>query len=156
MINISGFLIIIFGFAAPFLSGGRVPSIFFFWAGFLLLLWPSRYFPKTSWRSKWARSGVVLNILGTLFLLLFVYIITHPFFSFGYFAFQIFKVVGLLFKPVSSISDFIFPQGQMIMPDGSARSTVSFIRATVTSFGDVLTYVFIGLIIGRIKNKKPK
>jgi len=158
MINIFGFLIIICGFAAPFLSGGQIPSTFFFWAGFLLLLWPNRYLPKTSFWPKWARVGVVLNILGTLVLLLFVYTITHI--SSGYFAFLIVKVASFLFNPISTISDFLFPYDQVTMPDGSARFTVSFIRATVTSFCDVLAYILIGVALGKLilmkQSRTPK
>lgn len=154
MINISGLLIIFCGFAAPFLSGGQMPSVLFFWVGFLLLLWPNRYFLKTSPWLKWARIGLLLNILGTLFLLLFVYIVTHSSLSHSYFVSLMLNGVTLIVNPISTIYDFLFPYNQIIMPDGSIQSTVSFFRATATSFCNVLTYILIGIALGKIITNK--
>jgi hypothetical protein len=153
MIVFFGFIIIC-GFAAPFLSGGQIPSILFFWVGFLLLLWPNKYFSETAAWLKWTRRGLVLNILGTIVLSLFGYVITHTSLSSSYFAFIILKGASFVVSPVSRISDLLFPYAQMTRPDGSTQFTVSFVRSTVTSFCDVVLYMFIGFALWKIITKK--
>jgi len=151
---IIGFIIIICGFAAPFLSGGHIPSTLFFWIGFLLLLRPNRYFPKTASWSKWARIGLVSNILGTLVLMLFVYVITHTSLSSSHFAFIIVKGASFLVNPISTIYDSLFPYHHITMTDGSTQFTVSFVRATMSSFCDVVLYMFLGFALGKIVTSK--
>jgi hypothetical protein len=150
MINLFGFLLIIAGFIIPFLTDGQIRSTFFFLVGFLLLLWPNRYFPKMSFWLKWGRIGVILKIFGTLFLILFFRLITQTSFSSSYFALLILQITSYIFSPFARIFDIILPKGQITMPDGSAQYTISFIRASVTSFCDILAYILIGIAIGKL------
>ena len=146
----AGVTIILFGFLVPHLSDGTLPAIFFFWLGFLLILWPSKYFRKTSVWPKWARIGLVLNITGTLLLLFFINIISNNAFSYSYFASVLLKSISFIFKPISTMFANIFPYNRIQMPDGSIQVSIGFFRSTLTSFLDVLTYLFIGIIIGKL------
>ena len=61
MINILGVIIIIVGFAEPFLTSLNL-SVLFFWIGFLALLSPSKFIPATANWNKWARIGLFTNV----------------------------------------------------------------------------------------------
>lgn len=154
MVNFIGFLIIICGFFAPFLlSEGKIPSIFFFWIGFLLLLWSNKYFRKAVW-PKWARIGLILNILGMSFLFLLTELVLNTPLSSSHFAFILLTIANWIFNPISNVFEFLYPYKQTIMPDGSIRFSISFLRGTVTSFFNVLVYIGIGIIFGRFISKR--
>lgn len=153
MINIAGLFIIFCGFAAPFASDGQVPSTFFFWAGFLLLVWPSKYVPKESFWPKWTRIGILFNIFGTLLLLLFVYIATHPSFLNGCFSVILLRGSAMIFSPFSTIYDLFFPYDEIVTPEGTFQS-ISFFRASAASFGNILTHMLLGITVGKLVSAK--
>ncbi len=162
MINFLGFLIIICGFLAPFLSGGKMPSIFFFWVGFLLLFLPNKYFPKASGWLKWARIGLLLNVVGTLFLILFNVLAVYTSLFSSYLAHILLRGAGWILKPISGIFEILFPYNQSYnqvkMPDGGiivvSTITINFLRDTLTTFFDVLVYIGIGIALGKLILKK--
>lgn len=147
--NIIGIIVIIIGFISAPLTNGRLPSILFYWLGFMLLLWPNINYPKASYLLKWARIGLVINILGTLLLVLVSSIATNTALSFNSIVSTFLRVASLLLKPASSIVTRFFPYSQFQMPDGSIQFSISFIRGTITSFFDVLIYLFIGIVLGK-------
>lgn len=143
MINILGTVIIIGGILAPFLSGGKIPSIYFFWLGFLLLLVPSSLLPGHIYLKKWARIGIVSHAAGLLVSFLFfdfILKLNHI----------IITILALVLNPAGQVSSLLFPNPMTVMPDGSAVGAVSFLRATLESMFNVLTYIGIGIIIGRL------
>lgn len=150
IINFFGLLIIICGFFAPFLSSGKLPSIVFFWVGFLLFLWPNKYFLKSSSWPKWARIGLLLNILGILLLFLFSSLIVNTTLSSSYLASILLKITSWIFTPISTIAELFFPYKQTKLPDGSVQFTISFLREILNSFFNVLVYIVIGIIIGTL------
>ena len=156
MINFFGFLIIVCGFFVPFLTGGKLPSIVFFWVGFLLLLWPNKYLLKFSPWPKWARIGLLLNIFGILLLLLFSGLMANAELSSSYFAYILLRTISWIFTPISNIFDLFFPYSQAKMPDGSIQFTISFLRGILTSFSNVLVYLGLGIIIGKLYSKRKR
>lgn len=155
MINIVGFLIIIFAFFVPFISGGKVPSILIFWIGFFFLLLPNKNFPKASEWLKWARMGLLLNVLGTLFLFLFGELVVNTSsLSSSYFAQIILSVSSWIFQPVSRLFEVVFPYKQVRMPNGSVLSYISFLRGVITDFFNVLIFVGFCAIFGKLVSTK--
>ncbi len=63
MMNIVGFIIILFGFFAPFVSNGLLDSVWFFWIGFFLFLHPVKYIKVSAKNLKWARKGLLANMI---------------------------------------------------------------------------------------------
>ena len=147
MINISGIVLIIGGLLAPFLSGGKIPSIYFLWLGFLLLLVPSTLLPGHIYLKKWARRGILIHAAGLL--------VTFLFFDFILKLNHIIvTILALVLNPAGQVSSLLFPNPMTVMPDGSAVGTVSFLRATLESMFNVLTYIGIGILIGRLLSLK--
>ena len=149
MINFLGFLIIICGFLAPFIRGWMMLSIFFFWVGFFLLFLPNKYFPKTSGWLKWARIGLLLNVVWTFFV-----IIAHTSLPSTYLAHILLRGAGWILSPISGIFEILFPYNEVKMPDGSIGHTVNFLRVALTNFFDVLVYIGIGIALGKLISKK--
>jgi len=150
MNKLLGLVLIMAGFIAPYFTSGKLPSIFFFWVGFLTVLWPNKYSAKQSYLLKWARMGLLLNILGMLFLIFLTVILTKTSLSSNYFLIWLLQGGSLIFQPITEIVDFLLPLNEIILPDGSIRTTIGYFRATVTSFFDVLTYIFIGITLGKL------
>lgn len=150
MINLLGFLIILLGFFAPALSGGNIPSIFIFWIGFLLLLLPNKYLSKFSFWLKWARVGVVLNIIGVFLIFLFVKLITNTSLSAKYSLGILLSGANWIVNPVSMLFKRLQPSPVMKMADGSIQLSINFYTAAVTDFFDILVYIVLGTILGKL------
>jgi hypothetical protein len=116
MINFLGFLIIICGFIAPFIRGGMILSTFFFWVGFLLLFLPIKYYPKASGWLKWARMGLLLNVVWTFFVIILHELVTN---TSTYLVYILLRGAGWILRPISGIFEILFPFNQVKMPDGS-------------------------------------
>ncbi len=154
MINLGGFLIVICSFFVPFWSRGKVPSTFFFWLGFFLLLWPTKRFPNASTWLKWARIGLLINVIGNLFTFFLGYFLINTSFADSSLADLFFLGISWILNPIGGILDLLFPSNQVTMPDRSVHSAVSFLRATLTSFFDILVYIGIGFAIGEFSSRK--
>jgi hypothetical protein len=150
MINLIGFLIVVCGFFAPFLSSGTIPASVFFWVGFLLLLWSNKFALEISTYLKWARIGLLLNVSGTFLLFLLSSLAVNTSLFSNYFGFIILKGAHWIINPITSLIAFFFPYDQVTMPDGSIRFSQSFIRAILSEFFDVLTYIVLALLIGKL------
>jgi len=156
MHNVFGIVVIIGGFLVPFVSGGRMPSTIVFWFGFLLLLWPNKKLPIPPVWFKWARIGLLANIAAAVLAILVLYLATHSSLVPARAAVLILHGAGYLFQPVSTLSDFIVPFDQVVMPDGSYRFTIGPVRAALCSFFDIAVCIAYGIVIGRIISSREK
>ena len=66
----------------------------------------------------------------------------------SYVVHYILLVGDLLINPLSNVIDYFSPLAERIRPDGSVSWEVSFFRATLIDFLDVLFYVIMGALIG--------
>jgi hypothetical protein len=146
MVNIVGLFIIILGFFSPFLSKGTLSSLLFFWLGFLLVLWPNRYLSKFSTWLKWARVGVLINIIGNLSfefcLMLLRYNINLDY--------RLCIVSSWVFSPVKKLSEIIFPYKQVYVSGKGIGLVIPHFRVSLTSFLDIIIYIVIGIFLGRL------
>ncbi len=134
MINLTGMTVIICGFIIPHFVGRQV-SFFFFCAGFLLLLWPSAPLLKNASWPKWARIGVLLNIIVTIFFAVLVILEQL----------SLFRKLNFILHPVSPLFDFLFPKK---IPD--EKIIFDSFRSTIIIFFDIIMYIALGVIIGKL------
>ncbi len=151
MVNIFGLILFVAGFMAPSLSGGRVPYDFFFWLGFVLLLRPNKYFPQGTGWLKYARIGVLAHVLGTLIILIYNNLVVSTSLSNSHLAYISLSGINYIVNPVSSLFRLIFPGRHFTLPDGSIVFITSYTRGTITGFLNVLLYVCVGAIIGKLR-----
>lgn len=154
MINIVGIFIVILGFFALSISDGKLSPIFFFWFGFLFLLWPNKYTQRFSEWMKLARIGLIIQWGGSMFVLLFAYFLvnTSPYLDYlGSFFSWSFRIFHCLTTPVSTVIEYFFPYPQTKLPDGGVRISFGYFRTTLTDSFDVLTYLFLGIGIGKLR-----
>lgn len=156
MTRIIGLLTIVFGFFAPFLSGGRIPPVLLFWIGFLLLLRTKKSLQPTAQWQHWSRIGLLIHVLGTSFGLLYTYILLNTFLSNSNLAGLLLRILNLLVNPVSPLGSYFFPYPEFTMPDGSVQIHLSFLRGTITSFFDVIVYLLLGAGLGKLKKLHSK
>ncbi len=154
MINFLGFLIIICGFLAPFIRGWMVLSIFFFWIGFLLLFLPNKYFPKASGWLKWARIGLLLNVVWTFFVIILNELAVNTSLFSAYLAQILLRGAGWILRPITGIFEILFPYNQVKMPDGSIIVGFTSSFDTLTHFFDILVYIGIGIALGKMISEK--
>lgn len=150
MVNIIGILIVILGFSVPFLSSGRLPSVFFFWTGFLFLLRPNKYFRSIAGRIEWARIGLFAHVIGNFLALLCFYLVIHTAFPYNHYAAMSYSVFEWFVSPVSSLTRYLFPSPRIEMPNGGVLFVISYMWSGVTSFLDVVVYLFVGTTMGAI------
>ncbi len=138
MLNLLGILFIICGFVAPHFLGYPPPgSMFFFWIGFLLLLWPTNPILKTSNWPRWARIGLIVNVLVTIFFFVLIYLENYElFFKFFYIPY-----------PIGTILHILFPDE---IPLGVVGRTIS----TVATFFNILIYIGVAIILGKLIARK--
>jgi len=155
MINWVGLVVILLGFFAPYIGNGWLPPTYLFWLGFLLLLWPSKYFSKVALWLKWARIGLLLDVAVTLLSYLFLTVVLKiPLLAGNYFINILLRVISWVSAPVNSIVKLFLPPYRIHMPDGSVQFTISFIGVSIISFLDVLIFILIGIIIGKLISGK--
>jgi|AntAceMinimDraft_17_1070374.scaffolds.fasta_scaffold276533_1 hypothetical protein len=148
MINIVGVVIIAFGFYAPFIGApfaAYVPLSIIFWLGFLALLSPSKFIPETVNWNKWARSGLLANVLVCV-------VIRIIYFHYLVFISPIHILSELSYwisAPFSMLMGTVFPLEEIKLPNGVSSCSISFIRATTTTFVDILIYLIVGILIGK-------
>jgi len=151
MMNIVGFIIILFGFIAPFVSNGLLDLIWFCWIGFFLFLNPVKYIKISAKSLKWARKGLLANMVVCLILTFFFYltIINIKPVSLSIFLGNVYSILGWIGNPVRELCDLIFPISITEMPDGSVVWKVSFMRSVVTTFFNLLVYLLTGMLVGK-------
>jgi len=137
MLNLLGILLIICGFVAPHFLGYPPPgSMVFFWVGFLLLLWPTNPLLKTSNWPRWARIGLVANLVVTIFYLVLIYLQNYElFFKFFYIPY-----------PIGTILHILFPDE---IPLGVVGRTISI-------FFNLLIYIGVAIILGKLITRKRR
>lgn len=152
MIALLGALIIISGLLYPFFSRGEIPSILFFWTGFLVLFASRKFYPRHELWMKWASRGVLLNAFGTLVLIQVIGILAVSN------KYNILSVVlkwgHYIFSPISMAVKFLLQHPRVESTDGIVMFAVRYFRSTVTSFLDVLVFIGLGIVIGELFIKK--
>jgi hypothetical protein len=151
VINIIGILIIILGFFSLSISDGELLPTYFFWPGFLLLLWPNKYTQKFSELVKWARIGIIIHLIGNSLGIFCYYFLFDTLLFQSYFGFVSFIFLNSLLNPASSMIDYFFPYPQIELPDGSGEFFISYFRTIITGFFNVFSYLFVGVVIGRLQ-----
>jgi len=146
---ISGIFVLFLGFIAPYVSHGKLPGLFFFWAGFLVVLWPGKFTALKTFTSKCSLLCLLFHAITTILLVLFLEIVfAGEELRQSYFVYYILQAGDLIINPVSKIIDYVIPLRKTTYPDGSVSWQVGFFRATLVDFLDVLFYVTLGVLIG--------
>jgi hypothetical protein len=150
---IASITVMIIGFISAQLTSGRVPSIVFYWIGFILYFGIQPISKTTFAWQKWGRRGLIVNIVLTAFLLLLLQIIRiYP--SNSEYSFYGLRGLNFLLKPISHGVDLIFPNERLIMPDGSVQLKVSYVKSAFTNLLDVMVFIAAGVIVGRYASPK--
>lgn len=156
-----GLFLILIGFAIPFAIRrffptylyASVPSAICFWAGFLIILSPVDNDEKLNSYFKWARYAIVLNIILTIFLLGYVYLVLFLDIRRGI-GFQIMLFFSFLTNPIRYILDIFMAKPMLQQADGSVLVTTTFIRSLFTEFFNLLFYALSGMLLKILKDKK--
>ena len=151
MKNIIGFIIILFGFCAPFLSKGFIGSIWFFWIGFFLLLNPEKHIPISGKSLKWARKGLLANMIMFLILTIYFYLpqLNIKPISLSVFLHNIYVILEWIGNPIRKLYNLISPISSYESPDGVVTFRLSFISSITTTFINILVYLLIGVLVGK-------
>ncbi len=150
--TILAFVIIVFGFCAPFISNGKVPSILFFWWGFLLLLksLPNKH--KDDWASC-AKLGVLVHIAGVFFL----YLINFILLIYGAVVLiDLLQIFRWLFLPFSSLYESFFQPSQHRSLENEIITLVSYYSAIIADFVNVLLFGVLGIVFGNKRKKSQE
>lgn len=148
MIALLGALIIISGFLSPFFSKGKVPSILFFWIGFLVLFASRKYYPRYEPWMKWASRGVLLNAVGQLVLIQTLNIVLIL--KNNDIATKLLNCEYYILKPISNISQFLFPYHHVESAGGIVTFTMTYLKGSAQDFLDVLAYIGMGVLVGKL------
>jgi hypothetical protein len=159
MVNLLGALVIIFGFLSPLLIrlpvGRTIPPTIFFCIGFLLLLKENRKFAKKSGWFKWGQVGALVNIIGFLLLILINVLVLNMSLSDTNFGHMLTMGTRWIFMPITSLSAlFSLYYEQIKMSDGSLKMEINFLRWTLTCFFNVLLYIVLAVVIGKLLSTK--
>jgi len=155
MIHIIGLLVIIAGFFTHYLIKFFAPSIFFFWVGFFLLLRPNRYLSSFGTWLNDARIGLLANLVVNLASLLYGYFFTY--FSIRIFLGDLGWFLSRIASPIGTLYNLFFPVAHIKLADGTIMFTVTYLRSALTSFFDVVIYIFVGAVaVNRIRQLPPK
>ncbi len=138
MLNLIGLALIICGFVAPYLRGVQISQLFF-WPGFLILLRPANPLLKTFAWPKWARIGVLLNIVTAIFF--------HVLIGLEYYG--LFDKLFIIMNPIGPAIHFLFP---IKLP--AEKIIFGSFRSTIIIFLNLLIYIGLAILIGRLSNIK--
>ena len=154
MINIVGIVILILGFIAPYISGGSLPSIVFFWIGSLMCFNKGLLIrPDTPW-AKWARIGILTNIaLSAMTFATFSLIVGVILTSFEYW---LSRIPYWLSAPATVIGQELFPAHETHRSDGSVLIHIGYLRVVVEDFLNVVIFALGSVVIGLLWQKKAK
>jgi hypothetical protein len=156
-----GLFLIIIGFATPYTLSvifptflyASVPSVLCFWAGFLLILRPLNNDHKFNPYFKWASYAIWLNIMLTVLLLLYFYLIIYLDIRRGVGLYTM-LFLSFVVNPIQSIFDRLVAVSIMQQTNGSALVTQSFIRSLLTNFFNLVFYCIVGIFAKVLKDKK--
>jgi len=160
MVNLLGVVIIICGFLIPYFltlpAGRTIPPIIFFYVGFFLLFKPNKYLKISSSWAKYARIGVFMHIVSFLLLIFISLLVVNTSLSSIKFGYLLSIGMSWISKPMTQISEVLFPTEWIKMPDGSYAGTINFFRYNVTGFLDILFYIVVAICIGKWISIKQK
>jgi hypothetical protein len=129
--------------------------MWFFWIGFFLLLNPVKYIKISAKNLKWARKGLLANMIICLILTMFFFLIPmnmKPIYS-SIFLSDVYSILGWIGNPVRKLYELISPIPSFESPDGVVTYYISFLRSTVTTFLNILLYLLAGVLVGKYINK---
>ena len=154
-IYILAILINLFGFVAPYVSGGRLGPIWFFWIGFAIILF-GKGNKIGSLSLKWARIGFIFHFAGAIFSICLFYLLSFVNLQGQNLINLLLYWVPGIFIPVSRVASIVYPVPIVRISEDVTRSSISFLRGGILSFLDVLFYVLVGLIVGLVLTNKQK
>ena len=154
MINIVGLIIFALGFFAPHISEGRIPALPLFWVGGAMLLSSGVFIkPGSSW-TRWARLGIIANVLFVaLMLSVFYATADRPMSKTGQ---RLTMMPYWVAKPMTAAGQHIFPYKEFHNADGSIAFRMSFIRTSFVDFLDIAVFAFAGVGCGRLREMKSR
>lgn len=145
-----GSVIVFFGFLAPYISGGRLIPIWFFWAGFLLILFGSFQSVDKLLHLQYVRLALTIHVIGSLLVFQFYRLIINTLLARNFGANISFNWIANLFTPISKLVNSLFPYTRTELGDGTIQFQISYIRAATTSFLDIVFYMLCGFVVGNI------
>ncbi len=108
MVNLSGALVIIFGFLSPFVVylpvGSSMLSTVLIYIGFLLLLKPNKKLTKAIWL-KWGQVGALVNIIGFVLLLLITVFVLNTSLEISNLGYKILAGTYWTLMPITAIDE---------------------------------------------------
>ena len=154
-INILAIIIILFGFVAPYVSGGRLGPIWFFWIGFAIILFGTNAMIG-GLSLKWARIGFIFHFTGSIFSICLFYLLSFVDLQGQNLINVLLYWAPGIFIPVSRVASIVYPVPIVRISEDITQSSISFLRGGILSFLDVLFYVLVGLIVGLVLTNKKK
>ena len=156
-----GLLILIIGFATPYTLKVTFPNFLYasvpvticFWAGFLLILQSVGNNHKYNPYFQWARYAVLFNIILTILLILYFYLILYLDIRRGA-GLDIMFFLNIIVNPVTSVFDRLVALPVTEQANGSIRVTHSFIRSLLTDFFNLVFFSILGILVKITKDKK--
>jgi len=154
---ISGIIILITGFIAPYMSHGKLPGIFFFWTGLYLILGAKEIFLWKPATANWARRGLLCHVTGvSLLISLSGIIFFSETLSHNLIVGSLFQIGGLLASPADKMVNFLSPLASTIAPDGSVKTETGIFRSSLCSLLNISIYIIAGGLTGHMIQKKMK
>jgi len=158
MYSIIGILIVAFGFFTPYLSKGMISVTLFFWWGFLLFLSPGRKKTTLGDWMRWAKVGLVANIVGGIISTIYSQFLLNTYLAKNFLIAKVFLTLIWLTTPITQILALVFPYPQLNQSRNSdvAQFNIGFSRASVTSLLDIIFIMLIAIILGRYFTKRRR
>lgn len=158
-LKLTGLILILIGFAAPFVLQKIFPTFLYaavistlnFWIGFILILSPIHKKSELSPYLKWARYAILFNIVWTLVFAGYLHLMNYFELLHGteYYTLKIFEFIA---NPIGNIYDLFVPKPMVQLPNGSVQVTHSFVRMLLTTFFSLIVYSIVGMVVKRIKD----
>ena len=152
MVKIIGIVLIIFGFACPFLAGWAYYSDIFYSLGILALLSPGKFIPESAKWNRWARVGLLVYLVVILgWKLIFVFELIPYDIMVTRAGFLLLMTGNWIISPFGMLGAYLFrPVG---LPDGSYYAPYAHTRYAIAGLMNVVAYVSLGILIGAIRQK---
>ncbi len=152
MINIVGIGILIFGFLAPYITDGHLPSIACFWIGGIMFFNKGMLIkPETQW-VKWARIGILINVAMTAVMFVIFTLINGVIMS--PFWFWLSRIPYWLSAPANAIGQQLVPALETHRSDGSVFIHLGYLRIVVEDFLDVVIFASLFVAIGLLRQRR--
>ena len=159
MYSIIGILIVAFGFFVPYLSKDMISATLFFWLGFLLFLSPGRKKSTLGDWMRWAKVGLVANIVGGIISIIYSQSLVNTYLAKTFLMAKLFLALMWLTTPITQIAALVFPYPQLNEPADSEIAVQFYMglsRASVTSLLDIIFIMLIAVILGKYFTKRHR